>query len=122
MSKWDKLYVICNMLSNIYRNSKSTSFEILYWLNCDLEDTVISSTQRLIISRVAFSKDKVMEMRELFVKLYENNDIILDYLNRKITKHYFFSHIKRPKDYKKTNDEVKKIFNDLNIFDIIDEK
>ena len=110
------------MLSNIYRNSKSTSFEILYWLNCDLDDVKISQTQRLIISRVAFSKDKVMEMRALFLKLYDNNDVLTDYLNKKITKHYFFSHIKRPKDYKKTNDEVKKIFNDLNIFNIINEE
>lgn len=83
---------------------------ILFTLLNDWENDLLGD-QRSIIGDVVFSREKSHEIKEMFVKMYHDDGILLDYLNKKISDRYFIRVKKRETTEGEANASVKAIIN-----------
>lgn len=83
---------------------------ILFTLLWDFE-IEMASDMRMIISDLAFSREKSHEIKEMFIKMYNDDDILLDYLNKKISDRFFVRAKKKETTEDEANASVKAIIN-----------
>ena len=83
---------------------------ILFTLVHDF-DTDLLGDQRKVIADIALGREKAHEVKEMFVQMYYDDEILLDYLNKKISDRYFFRAKKRTTTEDEVNASVKTIIN-----------
>lgn len=74
---------------------------ILFTLIHDCND-FISAEKKMGVGDVMFGQEKSHEIKEMFVKMYHDDSILLDYLNDKITDRFFV----RAKKHEMTEDDA----------------
>lgn len=84
---------------------------ILFTLVHDWENDLMGD-QRGVVGDIAFGRERSHEIKEMFVKMYYDDEILLDYLNKKISDRYFVRAKLRKTTESEVNASVKVIIND----------
>ncbi len=98
------------IVSKKFCNRNFNAPAILFTLLNDWE-TELLGDQRIGVGNVAFGRKISHEIKEMFVKMYHDDDILLDYLNKKISDRYFVRAKKRETTEGEANASVKAIIN-----------
>ncbi|MGK6342845.1 hypothetical protein ACMGDK_11435 [Chryseobacterium sp. DT-3] len=99
-------------LTTTYRKYDINASDCLYMILCDNEDFESEKYKRFLMIRTG-SKDRSMEIKRFFLELYENEQDLVDILNRNITQRYFVKNIVIENSKKKHSDfEVNKRMKD----------
>lgn len=84
---------------------------VLFTLIHDWENDLLGD-QRAVVGDIAFGRERSHEIKEMFVKMYYDDDVLLDYLNKKISDRYFVRAKMRKTTESEVNASVKVIIND----------
>lgn len=92
---------------------------VLFALLYDYDQDNLNSYQKNIIANTTLAKDLAYDLREYFVKTYNDEDVLLDYLNKRVSKNYFSKLKERNKGKDEVDTAVKAIFNDVDSVGLI---
>lgn len=92
---------------------------VLFALLYDYDQDNLNSYQKNIIANTTLAKDLAYDLREYFVKTYNDEDVLLDYLNKRVSKNYFSKLKERNKGKDEVDTAVKAIINDVDSVGLI---
>lgn len=121
LDKWDRFYTTIRMISSLFPEFGLRPFFILYYL-MNMDDSSHNNIMYEAITPKKAGVNTRKKIRALFVKIYNNEDLIVDYLNKKITKRYLNQNRETKVEISRQADrEVSAIMDDLGLFDVIEQ-
>lgn len=120
LTKSVRFITAIKITSKKYCNDKFNAPSILFAIMGDFENVNQSLTgyQRNAVSDIVFSKEKCDLIREFFVDIYNNDDVLLDFLNKKITTRSISLNRKLNKNKEDVLDSAKEIINEDLIYNL----
>lgn len=106
-----RLITALKIVSRKFCSKNFNAPAILFTLIHDWDNNLLGD-QRAVVGDVVFSRDRSHEVKEMFVKMYYDDEILIDYLNKKISDRYFVRAKTRKTTENEVNAAVKIIIND----------
>lgn len=112
LSKPERFITALRVTSIAYMNKNVNIPSVMFALLYDYEKDERTGYQKNTLCNTSVSKETAYELREYFVKMYEDEDLLIDYLNERVTKNYFGKLKRTHKDKDETEALIKSIFNE----------
>ncbi|WP_374440610.1 hypothetical protein [Epilithonimonas sp.] len=110
LTKAVKIVTALKIVSKKFCNGNYNAPSILFAFLNDYKNE-LNSIQRSAVGNAYLSKDTAHEAMEMFEKIYNDESLILDYLNKDISERYFRRIRKREKNFDEVQASVSAIIN-----------
>lgn len=100
-------------------DGKMPHLDFLFWFHYDFEKNPLTTEQKRVLLRDRLTERSVLEIKEYFLKIYNDEQLIVDFLNKKITKYYFTEKRRLTKSKDDINNNIKEIMDNTELFDLI---
>lgn len=118
LDKWDRFYTTIKIIAGYFPQLRP--FTVLYYLMATSDRVSYNNVKKEALTVLKVGINTREQIKTLFLKIYNDEDLILDYLNKKITRRYFLKN----KEMKTTpsaeaDKEVSAIMDDLGLFNVL---
>lgn len=101
-----RFFTALKITAQIYRPNRLTPTDLLYHLLEEQENDNICPVSKMVATGSAFSQETKHKIKQHFTEIYQDETLIVDWLNKKVNKYYF----SRKKNANKNTDEAQKTF------------
>lgn len=115
-----KLMTALKITSKTYCRDRFNLPSVFFALNHNYDDH-LTTNQMNAVCGTSYSRKTAYEMREFFIDVYNDEQLILDFLNGEISSRYFSKIKKSSKTENETDAIMGDIFRNNKVFGIIDD-
>ena len=115
-----KLMTALKITSKTYCRDRFNLPSVFFALNHDYDDK-LTTVQMNAVCGTSYSRKTAYEMREFFIDIYNDEQLILDFLNGEISSRYFSKIKKSSKTENETDAIMGDIFRNNKVFGILDD-
>lgn len=120
LPKLVKLMTALKITSKTYCRDRFNLPSVFFALNHNYDDN-LTTNQMNAVCATSYSRKTAYEMREFFIDIYNDEQLILDFLNGEISSRYFSKIKKSSKTENETDAIIGDIFRNNKVFGILDE-
>lgn len=111
LSRSAKFITALRITSATFMNRRYNIPAVLFVICYDFGEE-LNGYQKMAIADIVLSEETAYELKEFFIDIYNNEDLLLDFLNGKISKYYFSRKKQRYKSKEETDSIVSTIINE----------
>lgn len=115
-----KLMTALKITSKTYCRDRFNLPSVFFALNHNYDDH-LTTVQMNAVCGTSYSRKTAYEMREFFIEVYNDEELILDFLNGEISSRYFSKIKKSSKTENETDAIMGDIFRNNKVFGILDD-